>query len=383
MAVLTPTPSAQPARQSAAAPVASRPTSGKKSAKLPQSRKIVLTELAPFTRQLGAMLSAGMPLVQVLSALEEQTQNKIFKQVVAGLRSQIEGGAMFSEALQHYPSVFNELYIGLIRAGETGGILTETTEQIAGFLEANNKLRRKVKSAMMYPTIIIILAGVLATGMITFIVPVFAGIYKDFGGQLPAPTQFLVNVSNMLRHNGIFVIVIVAILATLFQRYRKSEAGAYQWDKFSLKFPVLGVLARKIAISRFASTFAQLVHSGVPILRSLEIVATATGNKVLGKILLDSRAVVERGEPLSTALRQSREFPPILVHMLSAGERTGKMDEMLKKISEFYDDEVSSSLAGLTSMIEPLLMVFLGIVIGGIVIAMFLPIFKMHELIKF
>ena len=329
------------------------------------------------------MLSAGMPLVQALNALEEQTQNKVFRQVIAGIRTQIEGGAMFSESLQQYPSVFSELYIGLIRAGETGGILTETTEQIAGFLESSNKLRRKIKSAMMYPIIIMILAGILSVAMITFIVPVFAGIYKDFGGQLPAPTQFLVNVSNLLRNYGVFVIAAVAVLVTLFKRYLKTETGTYQWDKFRLNFPVIGVLARKIAIGRFASTFAQLIHSGVPILRSLEIVATATGNRVLGKIILDSRVVVERGEPLSSALRHSKEFPPILVHMLSAGERTGKLDDMLKKISEFYDDEVSASLAGLTSMIEPLLMVFLGVVIGSIVVAMFLPIFKMHELINF
>ena len=366
-----------------ASPAAARPAATARTAKITGARGIVLKELAPFTRQLGAMLSAGMPLIQVLSAIEEQTNNATFKSVIAGLRAQVEGGAMFSEALAHYPTVFNELYIGLIRAGETGGILTETAEQIAGFLEASAKLRRKVKSAMMYPMIILVMAGLLSVGMITFIVPVFAGIYKDFGGALPGPTQFLVNVSEIVRHNGIIVIVVFAVLVAVFQRYRKTPGGAYQWDAFCLRFPVTGILARKIAVSRFASTFAQLIHSGVPILRSLEIVATATGNRVLGKILLDSRSVVERGETLSSALRTSRQFPPVLVHMLSAGERTGKMDEMMKRIADFYDDEVSSSLAGLTSMIEPLLMVVLGVVIGGIVLCMFLPIFKMHELVTF
>jgi len=380
MAVLSPT--VTPSR-TAPVPGTARPAGAAKKNKIPGARKIVLKELAPFTRQLGAMLSAGMPLVQVLSALEDQTSNATFKNVIAGLRAQIEGGAMFSEALGHYPSVFNDLYIGLIRAGETGGILTETAEQIAGFLEANAKLRRKVKSAMMYPMIILVMAGLLATGMITFIVPVFAGIYKDFGGALPGPTQFLVNVSDILRNNGIVVIVVFAVLVAAFQRYRKTPAGAYQWDAFSLKFPIIGVLARKIAVARFASTFAQLIHSGVPILRAMEIVATATGNLVMGKVLLDSRTVVERGETLSSALRVSRQFPPVLVHMLSAGERTGKMDEMMKRIADFYDDEVSTSLAGLTSMIEPLLMVILGVVIGGIVLCMFLPIFKMHELVNF
>lgn len=379
MAVLTPTPAARPATT----PTSTRRSSSSLGTKIPGARKIVLNDLAPFTRQLGAMLSAGLPLVQTLSALEDQTQNKVFKQVIAKLRLQIEGGSMFSEALVNFPSVFDELYIGLIRAGETGGILTETTEQVAGFLEASSKLRRKVKAAMMYPVIIMVLAGALSAGMIAFIVPVFAGIYKDFGGQLPGATQFLVNLSDLLRHNGIIVIVVIAVLVTAFKRYRKTEAGAYRWDKIRINFPVIGILARKIAVSRFASVFAQLIHSGVPILRSLEIVATATGNKVLGKVLLNSRAVIERGEPLSAALRQSKEFPPILVHMLAAGERTGKMDEMLKKISEFYDDEVSSALSGLTSMLEPLLMVVLGVVIGGIVLCMFLPIFKMHELVSF
>ena len=350
---------------------------------VPGSRRIVLKELAPFTRQLGAMLNAGMPLVQVLSALEDQTSDKTFKQVIVGLRTSIEGGAMFSEALTHYPTVFNDLYIGLIRAGESGGILTETAEQIATFLESAAKLRRKVKSAMMYPIIIMVMATILATGMITFIVPVFAGIYKDFGGQLPGPTRFLVAISDMLRSNGILVVVVISVLIALFQRYRKTPGGAYQWDRLCLKFPVVGALARKIAVGRFASTFAQLIRSGVPILRALEIVAAATGNLVLGKVLLDSRAVVERGEPLSTALRQSHEFPPVLVHMLAAGERTGKMDEMMKRIADFYEDEVATQLSGLTSMIEPLLMVFLGVIIGGIVLCMFLPIFKMHELVNF
>jgi type IV pilus assembly protein PilC len=377
MAILTSTAAARPASGLA------NLRTGPGIRKVPGARKIVLKELAPFTRQLGAMLNAGMPLVQVLAALEDQTGDKTFKQVIAGLRGSIEGGSMFSEALTHYPTVFNDLYIGLIRAGESGGILTETAEQIATFLESAAKLRRKVKAAMMYPIIILVMATILATGMITFIVPVFAGIYKDFGGQLPGPTRFLVAISDILRSNGIIVIVVFSVLIAAFQRYRKTPTGAYQWDRFCLWFPITGMLTRKIAVGRFASTFAQLIRSGVPILRALEIVAAATGNLVLGKVLLDSRAVVERGEPLSSALRQSHEFPPVLVHMLAAGERTGKMDEMMKRIADFYDDEVSTQLSGLTAMIEPLLMVVLGIIIGGIVLCMFLPIFKMHELVNF
>lgn len=347
------------------------------------ARTIRMKELPSFTRQLAAMLSSGMPVVQTLDALEDQTQNKAFKPVIAGVRTQIEGGTMLSEALRAYPTVFDDLYINMMRAGETSGTMAETIDRIAGFLEASSKLRRKVKSAMMYPTIVLSLALVIATGMIMFIVPVFANIFADFGAKLPGPTQFLMNVSDGLRNNSaiIFPTLIAAVYG--FIRFKKTEKGAFMWDRFILRFPVVGELARKIAVARFASTFAQLIRSGVPILQALDIVAFAMGNKVLGKLIMEAKATVERGEPLSNALEKSSQFPRLLVHMLSAGEKTGRMDDMLDKIAEFYDDEVQAMLSGLTSMIEPLLMVFLGVIIGGIVLCMFMPIFKMHEIVNF
>ena len=358
-------------------------TADKRRKKVPGAKKIVAKDLAPFTRQMAAMLSSGLPVVQTLDALEEQTTNKVFQTVIAGIRSQIEGGASFSEALGLYPDIFNDLYINMLKAGEAGGMLAETTSRIADFLEDWNKLRRKVKSAMMYPVIVLVVALGLAVAMIIWIVPVFASIFSDFNAKLPAPTQFLVDVSNTMRHNALMVIAIAVALGIAFSKFKKTPKGAYLVDSFILKIPVFGELTRKVALSRFSSTFAQLTRSGVPILQTMEIVSFATGNKVLGKIVLDARANVERGEPLSVALDKSKSYPRMLIHMLAAGEKTGKVDEMLQKISEFYDDEVEALLGGLTSLIEPLLIVFLGVIIGGIVVCMFMPIFKMHEIVKF
>ena len=353
-----------------------------KKKRIPGANKIKTKDLPGFTRQLGAMLSAGLPVVQTLEALEDQTVNQVFKGVIKGIRTQIEGGASFSEALSQFPDLFDDLYIGMLRAGESGGLLAETTQRIASFLEATIRLNRKVKSAMMYPSIVMTVAITMAVSMIIWIVPVFASIYTDFGAKLPGPTQFLVDLSNGMRHYALYVVVVAVAGIIAFGKWKKTERGAYLWDAFKLKLPVFGDLGRKVALSRFASTFAQLTRSGVPILQTMEIVAAATGNKVLGKIILDARADVERGETLSTALDRSRQYPRLMIHMLSAGEKTGKVDEMLQKISEFYADEAETMIGGLTQLIEPLLMVFLGVVIGGIVIAMFLPIFKMSEIVN-
>lgn len=351
--------------------------------KTPGARKIRGKELGPFTRQLAAMLSSGMPVVAALQTLEDQTINQSFKSIILGVRQQIEGGAMLSEAMRGYPDVFDELYISMFRAGEQGGMLAETAQRIAMYLESAAKLRSKVKSAMMYPTIVLVVALLLATGMIVWIVPVFANIYKDFNAKLPGPTQALVTVSDTIRGHAIEVLVAIILVAVVFSKWKKTPAGMYAWDKFKLSVPVIGELNRKVGLARFASTFAQLTKSGVPILQAMQIVAFATGNKALGGVILDAMAGVERGEPLSIALDKSKSYPRILINMLAAGERTGKVDDMLMRISEFYNDEVETMLQGLTSLIEPLLMVFLGVIIGTIVVCMFLPIFKMHEIINF
>ncbi len=351
------------------------------STRVPGAKKIRNKELPPFSRQLSAMLLAGMPLIQSLDALEDQTIDKNMKMVILGLKNHLQGGSSFAESLGHYPSVFDQLYVNMIRAGESGGQLGETAARLASFLEASAKLARKVKSAMSYPVIVLCIALGIATAMILFIVPVFGEMFAEFGAELPGLTQMMVDLSDAMRSYGIYLILAVGAGVFAFRKWARTPAGAYQLSAFALQFPVIGELNRKVATSRFARTFAQLLRSGVPILSALEIVSGATGNKVFEKVVLQARHTVEQGDPLSSALIKQRCFPKLLVHMLAAGEKTGKIDEMMQNIADFYDDEVEAMLDSLTAMIEPLLMIFLGVVIGGIVISMFLPIFKMGEIV--
>jgi type IV pilus assembly protein PilC len=346
------------------------------------ARKIRLKELSIFTRQVSAMLSAGMPLVQTLCAMEEQTDDKNFKPIIIGIRTRVEGGAMYSESIAFYPTIFDELYISMMRAGEVGGILPETCARVAEFLESSNRLRSKVKSAMMYPTVVIIVSLSLATALIMFVVPVFAEMFSDFGAKLPGLTQALLDFSNLLTTYWWMALSIIGSLIYGFKRYNKTDKGQYKVDEIKLRFPILGQLATKVAVSRFASTFAQLLHSGVQIMESLEIVGLATGNRVIGDSLIAARKTIEEGQPLSSALEPNQYYPRMLVHMLAAGEKTGQVEEMMEKVSNFYESEVETMVNGLTSMIEPLLMVFIGGVIGTIVVAMFLPIFKMSEVVS-
>ena len=354
---------------------------GKKGAKVPGSKKIVNDFLASFSRQFGAMLSAGMPIVSALEAQEEQVDHPNFKLVIKQVRLSIENGSALSEALRHYPSIFDDLYCNMVRGGETGGQIAETITRLAGFLESSARLRRKVKSALMYPVIVLCIAVALAIAMIVFIVPVFGEMFADFGAELPGPTQFLLNVSNKIRQYGLYILIVVVVSVVLFKRWKSTEAGALAYDGFVLRAPVFGELTRKVASSRFARSLAEMIKSGVPILNALEIVSGATGNKVTGKVVQDMRKSVEIGEPLSTSMAQQTVFPMLLCRMLQAGEKTGRIDEMMENIADFYDDEVETMLSGLTSLLEPLLMVFLGVVIGGIVLCMFLPIFKMGEIV--
>jgi len=328
------------------------------------------------------MLAAGMPVVASLDALHEQTDNPHFKRVVADIRRSIENGASLSEALRLFPSVFDELYTNMVRGGETGGQLPETVSRLASFLEASAKLRRKVKSAMMYPTIVLCIAIGIAIAMILFIIPVFGDMYADFGATLPGPTLFLMRLSDGMRAYGFYILIAIVVIVVAFKKWKSTDSGALAFDRFILRVPVFGELNRKVASARFAKTFGQMIRSGVPILDSLMIVSGATGNKAAGKVILDARGTVERGDRLSSAMVNQKIFPSMLVRMLQAGEKTGKVDEMMERIAEFYEDEVDTMLAGLTSLLEPLLMVFLGVIIGGIVVCMFLPIFKMGEIVS-
>ena len=346
------------------------------------AKKIVSKDLPSFSRQMAAMLAAGMPIVTALETIEEQVPNPNFRQALGEVKRSIEGGASFSESLQQFPDVFDVLYINMVRAGEQSGQFAETMRRIGDLLEANARLRRKVKSALTYPVVVMSMALIIAAGMIIFIVPVFAGMYKDFGSALPGPTQFLVDVSDGIKKYALLIVPLILIGIWAFKRWKKTSAGAWALDRFALKAPVIGVLVQKVAVARFAKTLAQLVQSGVPILGALDIVAKASGNRVIEAGIMDARRSVEHGETLSVGLSGKSGIPSLVVRMMAAGEKTGKVDEMLESVADTYDDEVEAMLASLTSMLEPLLMVFLGVIIGGIVICMFLPIFKMSEVVS-
>jgi len=376
--------SASAATASAASPKARTESKGpaKGLQRVAGASKIVQTSLPNFSRQLAAMLSAGMPIVASLDALYEQTDNPNFKNVIGQIKRNIENGAAFSEALRQFPTVFDDLYANMVKGGETGGQLAETIGRLAGFLENSAKLRRKVKSAMMYPVIVLCIAISIAIGMIMFVVPVFGEMFAGFGKALPGPTQFLLDVSQFLKTKGIYVLAVIITAVVVFNKWKATPMGALKLDEIALKVPIFGELNKKVAAARFSRTFGQLIRSGVPILSALEIVAGATGNRVTGNVVLGARSAVEKGEPLSSAMVKQTVFPGMLVRMLQAGEKTGKIDEMMDSIADFYDDEVETMLGGLTSLLEPLLMVFLGVIVGGIVLCMFLPIFKMGEVVS-
>ena len=379
-----------PSRSQRSAPAAERSGSSggstaswaKGGKRVPGSKAIVNQLLPGFSRQLAAMLSAGMPIVASMEALEEQAANPNFRIVISSVRESIENGAAFSEALRQFPSIFDTLYTNMIRGGETGGQLPETIARLASFLEASAKLKHKVKSALMYPSIVFCVAITIAIGMIVFIVPVFAKMFESMGGDLPGPTQFLMDLSNLIRKRGLFLIIGLVVIIVSFKQWKKTPSGTYAFDRFVLKTPVFGELARKVASSRFARTFGQLIRSGVPILSALDIVSGATGNAVAGRVVGEARTSLEQGDTLSSAMLTQTVFPSMLVRMLQAGEKTGKVDEMMDSIADYYDDEVETTLNGLTSLLEPLLMVFLGVIIGGIVVSMFLPVFKIGEIVQ-
>ena len=340
-------------------------------------------DLVVFTRQLATMMDAGLPLVQSLTALEEQTDSKTFKPVLRNITERVEQGQSFSEALGEHPRVFTRLYVSMVEAGETGGLIAEILDRLASYLESTARLKKKVKSAMTYPVIVCFIATAIALFLIIKVIPIFAGIYKDFNAQLPAPTQILINISDIIR--TYFLLSLAAVAAAIFGffRLKRTKRGAAIWDRTKLRVPVFGKLIHKIAISRFARTFAALLRSGVPILETLRIVGQSAGNTVVEKAVEQTAASIERGDNLALAMRQHSVFPPMLVKMVSAGEQTGKVDVMLEKISDFYDEEIEATLAGLTSLIEPLLIVFLGVVVGSIVVCMFLPIFKLNQIVQF
>ncbi|PYJ43613.1 MAG: pilus assembly protein PilC [Verrucomicrobia bacterium] len=343
------------------------------------------TDLVLCTRQLATMIEAGISLVQALTTLYEQADPKrqrALRHVVSDVTTRVQGGDSFNEAIAKHPRVFNRLFVSMVKAGETGGLLAEILDRLAGFLEASARLRKKVKSAMTYPVIVIIIAFAITTFLIVRVVPVFGEIFADFGAKLPAPTQFLIDLSNFVR--GEWYVLFGGLAGVIFgvRAFLRSKRGKQIWDKWKLKLPVFGPLIHKICMSRFARTFAQLIRSGVPILEVLDIVGGSSGNHVVETSIKGVADDVEKGDNLSTSLSRKPIFPPMLVRMVAAGEETGKIDTMLVKMADFWDEEIEALLDALTALIEPMLIVFLGVIVGGIVIAMFLPIFKLNEVVS-
>lgn len=346
----------------------------------PFKPKVGAKELVLFSRQLSTLVSAGVPLVQGLTILEEQVESKVFKGIVHTIKDDIEAGQSITDALRKHPAAFEELYVSMIKAGEVGGILDVILERLSTYLEQAENLRAKVKGAMMYPMVVSIIASCVTLFLLMGVIPTFANIFAGFGAQLPFITQMLINISNGLRRFWYLVLALPVGAVTALKQYRKTEIGQRNLDALSLKVPVFGMLLKKVAVAKFTRTLGTLIKSGVPILQALETVAKTSGNKVIEIAIMTARESVKEGERIATQLRKANVFPPMVIQMVAIGEETGNLDTMLNKIADFYDQEVDVAVKSLTSMIEPIIIVIMGVVIGFIVIAMFLPMFELGEL---
>jgi type IV pilus assembly protein PilC len=344
-------------------------------------KKVKEKDIVVFTRQFATMIDAGLPLVQCLQILASQQDKVTLKDILLKVKADVEAGSTFADALRKHPSVFNELYCNLVTAGETGGILDTILNRLAAYIEKSMNLKKKVKGAMVYPLAVLLIAMVVVVGMLVFVIPVFQKMFADMGGTLPAFTQLIINLSDFMRRYFLLVGAVLVGLYLGFKRYYKTETGQVTVDAQLLKLPIFGPLIRKVAIAKFTRTLATMLSSGVPILEGLEIVARTSGNKIIEKAILTTKMSIGEGKTIAEPLGTSRVFPPMVVQMISVGESTGALDSMLSKIADFYDDEVDAAVANLTSMLEPLLMVFLGGAIGAIVVAMYLPIFQMASIL--
>ncbi|MBI1728559.1 MAG: type II secretion system F family protein [Candidatus Rokubacteria bacterium] len=339
-------------------------------------------EMAIFTRQFSTMIDAGLPLVQCLNILAEQSESKNLRDVTGLVARSVEQGSTLAEALRHHPRSFDELFVNLVEVGETGGILDTVFQRLAAYIEKAAALKRKVKSAMIYPSSIIGVAFVVVIFMLTFVIPTFTKMFKDLGADLPLPTQVVIWLSEFVQ--SYILLIIAGAIGCVFalRAYYRTEKGRSTIDALLLKVPVLGTLVRKVAVARFTRTLGTLVSSGVPILEGLRITARTAGNRVVEKAVMQCRAAVTEGKTLADPLKASGVFPPMVTQMISVGEQTGALDAMLSKIADFYDDEVDTAVGALMALLEPVMIVFLGVIIGGLVIAMYLPIFKLVTLVK-
>jgi len=343
--------------------------------------KIDNKDVVIFSRQLSTLVSSGVPIVQGLTILSEQAEAPNFKLVLGALRTDIEAGLSIADAMKKHPNAFTELYVAMIRAGEVGGILDTILERLSAYLEANEALKAKVKAAMMYPIVVFSAAGLITIFLVVFVIPIFKDIFAGFGAELPFITQMLINISDFMRSKILYMLPIIGGTVWGVKRWMKTEKGQWKVDEISLKLPVFGILLKKVAIAKFSRTLGTLIKSGVPILQGLETVAKTAGNKVIEAAIDNSQKSIKEGGRISDPLKKANIFPPMVIQMISVGEETGGLDNMLTKIADFYDQEVDTAVKGLTSMLEPLIMIFLGVVIGTIVIAMFMPMFSLGEMV--
>ena len=352
----------------------------KNAVKIKGVKKIVQKELIPFTKQLASMSGAGMSILATMQTLEEQCENPEFRKVLGEILRSIEGGDPMSKGIDRFPEVFDEMYVNMVVAGEQSGEFAGILKRLATILSSAGRLRQKVKSAMTYPTVILSIALVMCWGLIQFVVPIFAEMFSGFGKELPALTQTMVDISNFGKNWWYVIIPSLVAAVWLFKKWKKTDSGRYRFDEFMLKMPVFGQLNLKSSIGRFTRLLAQMIGCGVPILKSLEVVAGSLGNRVLERSVIDARKEVEQGNQLNTALAGKPYMPLIMIRMIAAGEKAGRLEDMLNSVADAYDEEVETLLSTLTSLMEPFLMVFLGAIIGTVVLAMFLPIFNMGSL---
>jgi type IV pilus assembly protein PilC len=339
--------------------------------------KVTNKDLVVFTRQFSTMIDAGLPLVQGLTILAEQSENPTFKAILKEITKDVEGGSTLAEAMKKHPKIFDSLFVNLVAAGEVGGILDTILRRLAQFIEKAEKLKGQIKGAMTYPIVVMAIAILVISVILVFVIPVFEDMFRSFGSALPTPTQIVVNMSRFLKGNIHWVIIALGAMIYGFKRYRDTTSGRKQTDTLFLKLPIFGTLLKKTAVARFTRTLGTMISSGVPILDALEIVAKTAGNVVIEEIIYEVRGSIAEGQTIAEPLSENDIFPGMVIQMIAVGEATGALDSMLEKIADFYDDEVDAAVGALTSMLEPLLMLFLGGSIGGLVIAMYLPIFGM------
>jgi type IV pilus assembly protein PilC len=350
--------------------------------KKPKRGHIKMRDIVILTRQFSTMINAGLPLVQAMTILADQTQNKTLSEIMRKVVFDVESGNTVADALGKHPNAFSNLYVNMVAAGEAGGILDTILMRLATFMEKNDALIRKVKGAMIYPTVIMSVAAIAVTVLLIFVIPVFENLFTSAGLALPLPTRIVMGASRFLKGYWYLILAFAGTAAFLFKRYRNTSDGRLKIDKMLLKMPVLGDVLRKSAVSRFTRTLGTLISSGVSILDGLEITAKTAGNRVVQDAIMESRSSIAGGDTIAQPLKKSGVFPPMVISMISVGEQTGGLDEMLSKIADFYDEEVDAAVSNLLSLLEPVMIVFLGVVVGGMVVAMYLPIFDMINAVQ-